>query len=81
MGVDQVFVGGVATDYCVKSTVLDGVANGFEVFLLKDGIRGVDLKPGESTRAVEEMLKGGAQLVTVDEVRILLSGLKPEWSR
>jgi nicotinamidase/pyrazinamidase len=81
LGVDQVFVGGVATDYCVKSTVLGGVANGFEVFLLKDAIRGVDLKQGDSARAVEEMRKGGARLVTIDEVKVLLSDLRPEWSR
>jgi nicotinamidase/pyrazinamidase len=81
LGVDQVFVGGVATDYCVKSTALDGVANGFEVFVLKDGIRGVDLKPGDSTKAVEEMRKAGARLVTLDEVKTILSDLKPEWSR
>jgi len=81
LGVDRLFVGGVATDYCVRSTVLDGVANGFEVFLLKDAVRGVDLKPGDSARAVEEMQKRGVQLVALDDVKVLLLDLKPQWSR
>jgi nicotinamidase/pyrazinamidase len=60
---------------------LGGVANGFEVFLLKDAIRGVDLKQGDSARAIEEMRKSGARLITFDEVKVLLSDLRPEWSR
>jgi len=56
----QVAVGGLATDYCVKATVLDLLAAGFAVVLLNDGVAGVDLQPGDSERAVEEMLKAGA---------------------
>ena len=59
-GVEQIFVGGLATDYCVKQTVLDGVKHGFAVVLLMDAIRGVDLAPGDSTRALEEMHHAGA---------------------
>ena len=62
-GVTRICVGGLATDYCVKQTVLDGRKLGFDVVLLKDAIRGVDLAPGDSARAVQEMLDAGARVV------------------
>ena len=62
-GVEQIFVGGLATDYCVKQTVLDGVKQGFAVVLLMDAIRGVELAPGDSTRALEEMHRAGARAI------------------
>ena len=62
-GVEQIFVGGLATDYCVKQTVLDGLKQGFAVVLLTDAIRGVDLAPGDSTRALEEMRHAGARAI------------------
>jgi nicotinamidase/pyrazinamidase len=61
-GVDRIFVGGLATDYCVKHTVLDGLKEGFKVVLLVDCVRGVNLKPGDSERAIEEMVKAGAEM-------------------
>ena len=61
-GVNRIFVGGLATDYCVRATVLDGLKLGFKVVLIKDAVRGVDLKPGDSQRAVEEMVRLGAEL-------------------
>jgi nicotinamidase/pyrazinamidase len=61
-GVARLFVGGLATDYCVKQTVLDALRLGFKVVLIEDGIRGVDLKPGDSRQAVEEMVRAGAML-------------------
>lgn len=60
LGVERLFVGGLATDYCVKQTVLDGLRLGFEVVLLEEAIRGVDLSPGDSERAVREMVAAGA---------------------
>lgn len=66
--VTRICVGGLATDYCVKQTVLDGRKLGFAVVLLTDAIRGVDLAPGDSARAVEEMRDAGARVVdSVDE--------------
>lgn len=61
-GIERIFVGGLATDYCVKHTVLDGLKEGFKVVLLTDSTRGVNLKPGDSDRAIAEMLQAGAEL-------------------
>jgi nicotinamidase/pyrazinamidase len=63
-GVDHVYVAGLATDYCVKNTVLDAEREGFEVTVVEDAIRGIDVKPGDSERAIEEMRRAGAELVT-----------------
>jgi nicotinamidase/pyrazinamidase len=63
-GIERIFVGGLATDYCVKHTVLDGLKEGFKVVLLADSVRGVNLKPGDSARAIEEMLHAGAEVAT-----------------
>jgi len=68
-GVRRVFVGGLATDYCVKNTVLDALKEGFEVVLLVDAIRGVDVKPGDSKRAVVEMVEKGADLADLSQIR------------
>lgn len=64
LGTRELFVGGLATDYCVKNTVLDGLAAGFRVYLLSDCVEGVNLKPSDSARAVEEMLAKGARSIT-----------------
>jgi nicotinamidase/pyrazinamidase len=59
-GVEQLVVGGLATDYCVKQTVLDGLREGFTVVVVEDAVRGVDLKPGDARRALDEMKRAGA---------------------
>lgn len=59
----RIFVGGLATDYCVKQTVLDGLKLGFAVTLLADCVRGVDLTPGDSQRALGEMIGAGATTI------------------
>jgi len=68
-GIRRVFVGGVATDYCVKNTVLGAINLGYEAFLLLDGIKGVDVKQGDSERAIEDMLGAGAVGVEYEEVK------------
>lgn len=62
-GVRRVFVGGLATDYCVLNTVRDARASGYEVVLLLDAIRAVDVNPGDGDRAIAEMKQLGAQAV------------------
>ena len=64
--VEEVLVGGLATDYCVKNTVLDALKNGFKVKALKDAMRAVDLQPGDGERAIEEMRAAGAEIVSTD---------------
>lgn len=66
--VEELYVGGLATDYCVKHTVLDGLRNGFKVTLLEDAVRGVDLEPGDSRRAIQEMERAGARRASAPEV-------------
>ena len=61
--VTRIYVGGLATDYCVKQTVLDGLKRGYDVTLLEDAVRGVELAPGDSRRAVQEMLQAGADAI------------------
>jgi nicotinamidase/pyrazinamidase len=60
LGVEEVWVGGLATDYCVKNTVLDALKEGFRVKALKDAMRAVELKPGDGERAIIEMQNAGA---------------------
>jgi nicotinamidase/pyrazinamidase len=60
--VERIFVGGLATDYCVKHTVLDGLKHGFKVTVLEDAIRGVNLNLGDSERAIAEMRRAGAEI-------------------
>jgi nicotinamidase/pyrazinamidase len=65
-GVEEVLVGGLATDYCVKNTVIDALKHGFKVKALKNAMRAVDLKPGDGDRAIQEMKLAGAQIVNGD---------------
>lgn len=62
-GVSEVHVLGLATDYCVKYTVLDALAEGFTVSLIQDATRGVELKSGDVERAVAEMAEAGAKIL------------------
>jgi nicotinamidase/pyrazinamidase len=64
--VEEVVVGGLATDYCVKSTVLDALKNGFKVKALRNAMRAVDLQPGDGERAVEEMRDAGVEVLSTD---------------
>ena len=60
VGVQRLFVGGLATDYCVLNTVRDGIERAFKVMLLKDAIRAVNVHPDDGRKAEEEMLRLGA---------------------
>lgn len=64
----RLFVGGLATDYCVLNTTRDALRLGYRVFVLADAIRAVDVQPGDGSRAKQEMLNLGAQFITVEEI-------------
>jgi len=63
LGVEEVCVGGLATDYCVKNTVLDALKEGFHVKALTEAMRPVELNPGDGERALAEMRAAGAEIV------------------
>jgi nicotinamidase/pyrazinamidase len=64
--VEEVVVGGLATDYCVKNTVLDALRQGFQVKAIENAMRAVDLQPGDGERAIDEMRDAGADIVNTD---------------
>jgi len=61
-GVERVVVLGLATDYCVKETALDSAAKGFETVVLTDGVRAVDVEPGDGERALQELRDAGVEV-------------------
>lgn len=75
-GVKRVFIGGLATDYCVRSTVLDALKAGFETVLLLDAALGVNVKSGDSERAIDEMKRSGASTATLSDIPEQLVDLK-----
>lgn len=65
-GVKRLYVGGLATDYCVRASVLDGLDAGLEVIVLTDAVAGVDVEPGDSDHALAEMRSHGAAFGPLD---------------
>jgi nicotinamidase/pyrazinamidase len=62
-GIERVVIAGLATDYCVKATALDAVRLGYRTSVLADGIRSVDLAPGDGERALAEMATAGVEVL------------------
>src|SRR5438874_11737619 len=67
-GVKRLLVGGLATDYCVRQSVLDARKAGFEVVVLEDAIGAVEVNPGDGERALAEMRAAGAEVATAREL-------------
>jgi nicotinamidase/pyrazinamidase len=67
--VDHVYVAGLATDYCVKNTVLDALDEGFQVTVVTDAVRGIDVEPGDSGRALKEMRRAGAAMTSSESLQ------------
>jgi nicotinamidase/pyrazinamidase len=61
-GVDQVYVCGLATDYCVRASAIDACREGFDVTVVEDAVRPVEVEPGDGERALEEMRDAGARI-------------------
>lgn len=68
MGIKHIVIAGLATDYCVKYSVLDGIQLGFDTFVVTDGCRGVNLKKTDADQSLKLMKDAGAKLVTIEDV-------------
>lgn len=71
--VTDLYVMGLATDYCVKFSVLDGIAQEFRVNVIVDGCRGVDVRKGDSREALLDMEEAGARLISSSDLPSLLA--------
>jgi nicotinamidase/pyrazinamidase len=68
LGVTDLYIMGLATDYCVKFTALDGIQLGYHVFVIQDGCRGVEQQPGDVDKAWEAMRASGVMLIHSSEI-------------
>ena len=66
-GIRRLYIGGLATDYCVRNTVLGALKLGFEAVVLMDAIQGIDINSGDSEKAVKQMLCAGAIGITIQD--------------
>ena len=66
--VKRLFIGGLATDYCVLATVTDGLKAGFEVVLLRDAVRAVGVQPADEADALATMREAGAQSIELSSL-------------
>lgn len=64
MGIKRVFIGGLATEYCIKATVQDALNHGYETYFLLDAIKAVNVKPRDGETAVEKMIMSGAKIIS-----------------
>jgi nicotinamidase/pyrazinamidase len=67
-GVSRVAVCGLATDYCVRASAIDACNEGFEVVVVEDAVRPVELEPGDGQRAIDLMIKAGATVATSEQL-------------
>jgi nicotinamidase/pyrazinamidase len=63
-GVEEVYICGLATDYCVRWTALDAVRLGLRTWVIEDACRGVNLRPGDVAAALDQMRQAGVQLIS-----------------
>lgn len=76
--VRKLYISGLATDYCVLCTTREALRLGFQVTVLTDAVAGVDITPGESAGAIEDMVRAGAHLSTVEELQAVVGLKRPE---
>lgn len=78
LGVQRLYVGGLATDYCILATVLAARQRGLEVTVLSDAVAGVEISPGDVAIAIARMQDAGAQLASVTDLPDQLQPKLPE---
>lgn len=66
--ITDLYIAGLATDYCVKFSALDACKLGFKTYVIEDACRGVNLKTGDSADAIEEMREAGAEIIHSDKL-------------
>jgi len=66
--VDEIYITGLATDYCVKQTSVDAAQKGFATFVVTDAVKGVNAQEGDDERALEEMRRNGVKLVSSQDI-------------
>ncbi len=66
--VDELYIAGLATDYCVKATALDADKAGFETFVVEDAVAAVNVKPGDGEKALKAMARAGITLINSSEI-------------
>ena len=67
-GVEELFIAGLTTEYCVKNTVLDAIKKGFDTKVIKDAVEGVKANTGDEDTAYAEMKKNGAGIITSKDI-------------
>ena len=67
--IDTLYIMGLATDYCVKFTVLDALELGYKVYLVEDGCRGVNISYDDSIKAIETMKNSGAIIINSNDLK------------
>ena len=68
LGIKRLFIGGLTTDYCILNTTRDGIQLGYQMFVLVDAIRAVNVRPGDGQRAIEEMIVLGAKIISLENL-------------
>jgi nicotinamidase/pyrazinamidase len=74
-GVNEIYVTGLATDYCVKATAIEASEKGFNTYVITDAIKAVNAQPEDNTRALKEMKKAGCNLITSKEIFSKTNGI------
>lgn len=69
-GITRVFIAGLGAEYCVRTTALDALADKFEVVVITDAIKGLEITPGDSKKALAEIKKAGAFLCESSEISV-----------
>ncbi len=67
-GIKKLYVVGLATDYCVKATALDAAGKGFEVYVVREAVRAVNLHPDDETNAFMEMKEAGVKIISINQI-------------
>lgn len=67
-GVDELYVTGIATDYCVRASAIDAAKAGFKTYVVEDAVAAVNVNPGDDQRAFEDMKKAGVTVVQSEDI-------------